>query len=84
MHVHCCLDSRQPLSFHTLSTLPKQAIVLLLLSLLLSLSLVLLFDVCSDIILGSEGGALHTTNQDSRSKREGPSSLLLDFKDKAK
>lgn len=37
-----------------------------------------------DIILGSEGGALHTTNQDSRSKREGSSSLLLDFKDKNK
>eukprot|EP00878_Enallax_costatus_P011969 GHUV01012497.1.p1 GENE.GHUV01012497.1~~GHUV01012497.1.p1 ORF type:complete len:1028 (+),score=282.75 GHUV01012497.1:49-3132(+) len=37
-----------------------------------------------DIILGSEGGALHTTCQDSRSKREGASSLLLDFKDKRK
>jgi hypothetical protein len=39
---------------------------------------------CSDIVLGSDGGSLHSTNQDSRSKREGSSSLLLDFKDKAR
>ena len=38
----------------------------------------------SDILLGSEGGSLHMINQDSRSKREGASSLLLDFKDKSK
>jgi hypothetical protein len=38
----------------------------------------------SDIILGTEGGALHVTHQDSRSKREGSSSLLLDFKDRSR
>lgn len=38
----------------------------------------------SDIIIGSEAGSLHTTCQDSRSRREGASSLLLDFKDKHK
>lgn len=40
--------------------------------------------VTGDILLGSEGGSLHMTNQDCRSKREGGSSLLLDFKDKSK
>lgn len=40
--------------------------------------------VNSDILLGSEAGSLHMTNQDSRSKREGASSLLLDFKDRSK
>jgi hypothetical protein len=39
---------------------------------------------CSDIIIGSESGSLHVTCQEARSKREGSSSLLLDFKDKRK
>lgn len=37
-----------------------------------------------DILLGTEAGSLHMTNQDSRNKREGSSSLLLDIKDKSK
>jgi hypothetical protein len=39
---------------------------------------------CSDIILGSESGSLHATCQEVRSKREGSSSLLRDFKDSSK
>jgi hypothetical protein len=36
----------------------------------------------SDVIIGSETGSLHVTNQEVRGKREGASSLLLDLKDR--
>ncbi|KAF8061305.1 VPS18 [Scenedesmus sp. PABB004] len=37
-----------------------------------------------DVLLGSESGSLHVTAQDARVKKEGASTLLLDFKDKRK
>eukprot|EP00879_Flechtneria_rotunda_P019362 GHRR01020334.1.p1 GENE.GHRR01020334.1~~GHRR01020334.1.p1 ORF type:complete len:907 (+),score=281.55 GHRR01020334.1:278-2998(+) len=37
-----------------------------------------------DVIIGTAAGSLHITCQDSKSKREGGTSLLLDFKDKHK
>lgn len=42
------------------------------------------FGYCRDILIGTEAGSLHTLHIEEKSKKEGPFTLLLDFKDRRK